>query len=416
MVEFQFLQSFILALALGAFVGLEREYARYKKRGHDYAGIRTFWVISLFGALAAYFGQLISVWIIILCIAIIATLIILSYFVDIKTNRKYHGATSEVAGFITFFVGLLCYYQEYTFAAFITIIMTIILYARSRLHHFAEHLKRKELADTLKFAVVAFIILPFLPDKGYGPYEIFNPYLTWSMVVLNLGISFIGYILMRWRGEQGIILTGLLGGVVSSTATTLHFAQRSIKEKTLTPTLALGTIIANGTMFLRILFLILILNSLLYQHLLLPLIALTIVTSIICYTIYKKLHIKNVSHPIHVESPFRLYPSIRFALLFSLILAITKIAYIFFQDKGILFISAFSGLSDVYSIILSLSQLAGTGITYTIASKGILIAILTNFAIKIIISLKSGSKEFNKITTSILALLMILGIGIYFLL
>ena len=144
MVEFTFLQNFMVALALGALIGLEREYARYKKRGHDYAGIRSFPLISLFGALAAYFGEVISIWVLLSSMILMGVLIIISYFADVETSRKYHGATSEVAGFITFFIGVLCYYGEYTFAAFVAIVMTIILYARSMLHHFAEHIKKKE--------------------------------------------------------------------------------------------------------------------------------------------------------------------------------------------------------------------------------------------------------------------------------
>src|SRR3989338_29527 len=211
MVEFTFLQNFMIALALGALIGLEREYARYKKRGHDYAGIRTFPLIALFGALAAYFGEIISVWVLLGSMGLMGVLIIVSYFADVETSRKYHGATSEVAGFITFFVGVLCYYQEFTFAAFISIVMTLILYARSMLHKFAEHMKKKELADTLKFAVIAFVILPFLPDTYYGPYEIFNPYITWLMVVFVSAISFAGYIAMKWLSERGLTLAGMLG-------------------------------------------------------------------------------------------------------------------------------------------------------------------------------------------------------------
>ena len=230
MVELLLFKNFFVALALGAFVGLEREYHR-KKGGHQYAGIRTFPLIALFGALAAYFGEKVSPWALVGGMLLMGIIILISYFTLNQGKHKYMGATSEVAGFITFFIGALCYYGEITFAAVLTITMTIILYARSLLHNFAQKLTRKEIQDTLKFAVVAFVILPFLPNQAYGPWGIFNPYIIWLMVVFISGISFVGYIAMKFFGEKGVPLAGALGGLVSSTAVTTSFAARSKKEK-----------------------------------------------------------------------------------------------------------------------------------------------------------------------------------------
>ena len=187
MAEIALFKSIFVALALGALIGLEREYARYRKRGQIYAGIRTFPLIALFGALTAYFGDTISQWILVVGALLTGLLIIAAYFIaSEKTTRQHTGATSEVAGFITFFIGVLSYYNEIQLASVIAIVMAILLYARSLLHNFARKIKREELVDTLKFAVVAFVILPFLPNKGYGPLGFFNPYLFWLIVVFVL--------------------------------------------------------------------------------------------------------------------------------------------------------------------------------------------------------------------------------------
>jgi len=138
MLDLSSIQPFLVALALGLLIGLEREYARYKKRGHDYAGIRTFPLIALFGAVAAFLGTKISIWILIISIFLIGLLIIVAYFNMARKGAVSIGATSELAGFITFFMGVLAYYQEYYLAVIITVIMAVILYARSLLHHFAE--------------------------------------------------------------------------------------------------------------------------------------------------------------------------------------------------------------------------------------------------------------------------------------
>ena len=144
MVEMAVIQNFIIALALGALIGLEREYARIRKRGHDYAGIRTFPLISLFGALAAYFGETIDIWIFIVSILLVGIVIGIAYFKIIGKDRKHVGATSEMAGFLTFFMGALAYYGEINLAVTLAIIMTIILYSRSMLHNFAKHIQKKE--------------------------------------------------------------------------------------------------------------------------------------------------------------------------------------------------------------------------------------------------------------------------------
>jgi len=418
MVEFTFLQNFMIALALGALIGLEREYARYKKRGHDYAGIRTFPLIALFGALAAYFGEIISVWVLLGSMGLMGVLIIVSYFADVETSRKYHGATSEVAGFITFFVGVLCYYGEYTFAAFIAIVMTIILYARSMLHHFAEHIKKKELADTLKFAVVAFIILPFLPNTEYGPYGLFNPYIVWVMVVFISGISFIGYFLMKWFGEKGLTLTAILGGIASSTALTTSFSERSKKEKSLFQVLALGVIIANGIMLFRVLFVLFFLNKEVYINVLLPFIVLAGVAAGGGYLLWKKIapakH--HTHHHIELTSPFTFLPALKFALIFATVLALTKLGGVYFADQGVYLISFISGFFDVDTVVISMAQLAGTTITAEVASKGVLLAALTNTLFKGGIAYMAGGREFSKIILMVFGVQIVVGVVLLFLL
>jgi len=150
--EIILIRNFLIAIALGALIGLEREYARYLKKGHDFAGIRTFPLITLFGALAAYFGNLYSIWIFIACIVLVGALIILAYFaLSHDCEEKHTGTTSEVAAFLAFFIGAISYYGEILLAVSLTIAITIILYARSFLHNLAERMKPNEMEDTLKF-------------------------------------------------------------------------------------------------------------------------------------------------------------------------------------------------------------------------------------------------------------------------
>ena len=341
MLELELIKNFAIALVLGALVGLEREYAQYRKRGHDYAGIRTFPLIALFGALAAYLGDIIIVWVHIVAIILMGSLIVSAYFVTRDKKKHHTGATSEVAGLIVFFVGILCYHGELILAAVIAITMTIILYGRSVLHTFAKKIKRQELSDTLKFAVVAFIILPFLPNQGYGPLELFNPFIIWLMVVFISGISFVGYIFMKWFGEKGITLAGILGGLISSTAVTTSFAARSKKELGVYKALVLGVILANGIMFIRILIEVFVLNRELFMEVLIPFIVLALLTAIISYFLW--LNAKKTKGKVELSSPFTIKPALKFGVFFAIILALVKVADVYLSSRGVYLVSFISG-------------------------------------------------------------------------
>ena len=406
--------NFLVILALGALIGLEREYATYRKRGHDFAGIRTFPLITLFGGLTAYLGKIISIWIFISGMIITGIMVIMAYFVISKTGRKHIGVTSEISAMLTFFIGALVIYNELTLAVILTIIITILLFSRSVLHQFAKKIKPKELASTLKFAVVAFIILPFLPNQGYGPLEIFNPYVIWLMVVFISGIGFFGYIAMKWFGERGVTLAGILGGLVSSTAVTTSFAERSKKSKKIYRALALGVILANGIMFIRILIEVFVLNKELFFPVLVPISVLFVITAIFSYILWRKV-VKEVPGKIDLGSPFTIKPALKFGIFFAVILALVKVANFYLQTKGVYIVSFISGFADVDAITVSLANLSKDSLSLAVAKRGIIIAALTNVAVKGGIALWFGGKKFGRIIAGFYAVLILIGIPLVFL-
>ena len=407
MVDALLLQNFGIALALGALIGLEREYANYKKKGHEYAGIRTFPLISLLGALAALLGKAVSPWILITSIAIMGILSIVAFYAENVTQRHHTGATTEIAGFLTFFVGVLAFYNQAVLATALAVVMTVLLHARTFLHHFAKKMSAVELADTLKFAVVAFVILPFLPNQDFGPHGIFNPYVIWLMVVFISGIGFFGYILLKWFGERGITLAGILGGLVSSTAVTSSFAARSKKEKTVYEALALGVILANGIMFIRILVEVFVLNRELFMQMLIPMLSLAAVTAIFSFFLWEKA--KKVKGKIELGSPFTIGPALKFGVFFAVILALVKLADVYLSSKGVYLVSIISGFADVDAITVSLSNLAGKSLAMETARNGIIIAALTNVAVKGGIAYWFGGKKFGHIILTLYAGLLVLG-------
>lgn len=398
---------FLLALGLGAFIGLEREYARYKNRGHTFAGVRTFPLIALFGALAAYLAETISEWILIVAMVLFGILIVVIYFVA-SEDRKHIGATSEIAALLTFFIGVLVYYQVYTIAVTLAVIITILLHLRSVLHHFAEKITPKEMRDTIVFAVIAFVVLPFLPNKWYGPLEIFNPYVFWLMVVFISGIGFGGYALMKWFGEKGVGLAGILGGLVSSTAVTMSFSERSKKNQKVYKALALGVILANGIMFIRILIEVFVINRELFFQLLIPLIVLALITGGFSYYLWKK--VKQIKSKVELRSPFSLRSALEFGIIFAVILALVKVADFYLSSKGVYVVSLISGIADVDAITVSLSQLAKTSLAMETAKKGILLAALTNVAVKGGMTFFLGGKKFSRLVVSLFIVLIIVGV------
>src|SRR3989344_219295 len=408
MIELALLKNFFIALALGTLIGLEREYAHFRRVGHTYAGIRTFPLISLFGAVAAFLGEQISLWVLYLAMLLMGVLISIAYFTISKQHTTQKSATTEVAGFLAFFIGMLSYYGEFSFAILLTIIITSILYARSLLHSFAQKMTQQEMVTTILFAIIAFVVLPLLPNHWYGPHQLFNPYIAWLMVVFISGISFLGYALMKWFGEKGIGLAGLLGGLVSSTAVTMSFTEKSKKEPKLYRTLALGVILANGVMFVRVLVEVFVINQSLFLQLLPRLSLLAAVTALFSYLYWKKARQAKIK--VELKSPFRLLPAVKFALFFAFILAIVKLADVYLSTRGVYIVSILSGFADVDALTLSLSQLAKTSLTEVTARNAIIMGVLTNIAVKGGIAYWLGGKEYGKIVLSFFAVLIVLGL------
>ena len=412
MVELALFQHFLIALALGALIGVERERSRYAQKNRMYGGIRTYPLIAIFGALSAYLATLISMWVLIINTFIFGSLIVVVYFLTTDTKNKHFGATSELAGLLTFFIGVLAYYNEILFATVLAITITFILYLREPLHKFAKHMKRGELEDTLKFIVIAFVILPFLPNQSLGSLELFNPYVIWLMVVFISGISYVGYFFMKWFGEKGIELAGIFGGLVSSTAVTSSFALRSKKEKKILKPLLLGVVLANTIMFIRILIEVFVINRILFMKMLFPILALFVLSIVFVLFLWK--NEKSVKGKVELSSPFRLAPAIKFGVFFAFILAMVKLGDIYLSAKGVYLVSLISGFADVDAITLSLSHLANGDLGLEIAKRGIMIAALTNVAVKGGIAYIFGSKEFGIRIIGMFSALIVLGLVLVF--
>jgi uncharacterized membrane protein (DUF4010 family) len=248
--EFVRLPEFLTALAVGLLIGLERERNPTAK-----AGLRTFTLVALVGASSAVIAEKFTAPSIIgVGLGAIAIAIIAAYY---HHHEEFHerdpGTTTIVAVIVCYLLAVMVMTGFVQLAVILAILVTALLYFKAELSGVAHGLERRDLISILQFAVVTFVVLPLLPDQGFGPYAVLNPRHIWLMVVLISGVSLSGYVALRVLGQaHSALLLGLSGGLVSSTATTLSFSRHARADKSVTNLAATVIIAANLVLLLRL--------------------------------------------------------------------------------------------------------------------------------------------------------------------
>jgi len=405
-------RQFLFSILIGVFIGLEREYAKRRYNPHIFGGIRTFILISVLGAISGYFGwYFYNMAFLFIPFLVISAFVLINYFVVAKELKETH-STTGICALLTFILSSMVFFGFGKIAVALGILIAVLLASRHYLHQFIAKINRKELKDILTFAIITLVILPFLPNRTFGPLDVFNPYHIWLMVVFVSGISFVGYMLIKIFGaNKGISMMGFIGGLASSTATAVSFSEKSKKEnKILSKAFALAIIIASTTMFLRVIFEVSVINNNLIDELIIPL-GLMSITGFLFSYYYFKTKKREKKHGINMTSPFTLKPALKFGIFFALVLFISKAAQIYLGTSGIYVTSVLSGLADVDAIVLSMSKLAYNGvITEKVASSAITMAALSNTLVKGGIVYFLGSEELRKKVA--LAFVAILFVGI----
>jgi uncharacterized membrane protein (DUF4010 family) len=397
-VDHTILLRFGTALLIGLLIGAEREFARLREDVKSFAGVRTFPLISLLGCSAGLLTDLTSAWTLAVLALLLAVLIALAYMFDAREGRV--GLTTEIASLMVFVCGALCYWDYLELAAALAVVTFGFLTLKPQLHGLAARISSEDLYATLKFAIISLIVLPVLPNQTYGPepFDAFNPYRTWLMVVFISGISFLGYVMIKVVGSRrGIGLTGLLGGLVSSTAVTLSFSERSQDHPDLARPFALAITLAWTMMFGRVLVEVAVLNQALLQALWLPMGAGMLAGVAFCVIYYFGQRTDQGSE-VKLANPFELGPAIKFGILYAVILLAAKAAQFYFQDAGLYAASALAGLADVDAISLSMAELAGAagGVVTSTAARAVVLAAISNTIVKGGIAISLGSKSLRR--------------------
>jgi len=389
----------LVALAIGLLVGIERGWSdRKADEGDRVAGIRTFSIIGLLGGVWALLSETMSDWILAVAFLSVSAMIVTAHIFDVKRDRDV-GATTAFAMMLTFVLAAWAVLGEPVLAMAVTIVVVSLLGFKPVLHRWINVIEKNELYAGIKLLVISVALLPFLPDQGYGPYNILNPYWIWWMVVLISGISFIGYFAIKFTDDRkGAFLTAVTGGLASSTAVTFSLAQfaRQSKKKLF---FMGGILIASSIMFVRVGIEVFVVNRELLQYLWIPLglMFIGILIGGYWFLVRGGEDDKN-DRQIELKNPFQLGLALRFGLLLALILLLSEAVKELFGDEGIYLLSVASGLMDVDAITVSLSRMAKNDLSAEVASMGIVLASATNTLIKgFIFAIIAGWKESLKL-------------------
>jgi uncharacterized membrane protein (DUF4010 family) len=322
--------------------------------------------------------------------------------------------TTEVAAILTVLAGALCYWNQVALAVAIGVVTTVLLSLKLELHGFVARITREDMIAVLKFAIITAIVLPLLPNRNYGPppLDVLNPYKIWLMVVLISGISFLGYVLFKLLGtSRGIGLTGLLGGLASSTATTLSFSQRSQKSGRLAKPFALAITIAWTVMFIRVMIEVGALHVPLLEIVWLPLVAAGVAGLVYGAYLYLAPRADDDEEDVNISNPFELRPAITFGLLYGVILVVARAAQVYFGDTGVYLSSIVSGLADVDAITLSMTELSRSGnLALPTAARAIVLAVMANTVVKSGIVIFSGSSTLRRAMLPGVVLILVTGL------
>lgn len=390
------LLDLIVPLAIGLLIGTERGWShRHQSDDKLIAGIRTFGLAGLLGGIAAMMASVFQFLTWVMIFGGFVLLVVAAYVGDLKDNPD-RGLTTEIALLLTFLLGSLSVLGYMGMASGLAVVIALLLSLKDVLHTGLRKLTGAELSGALKLLFISLVMLPVLPNEGMGPWAVFNPYSIWWMVVLISALGFAAYVAMKVVGlNYGLLLTALLGGIVSSTAMTLTLSKMR-DQASLRTILAAGLLLTSALMFPRVLIEISLINPDLTARLATPLMVAGVVY--VCGAIV--LAIVATRQPVNLSestqllhNPFEIGPALRFALLLTVIVFLVEAGRRYLGDAGVLVIATLSGLTDVDAITLSLSKAALRELDAQTASIGIGLAVISNSLVKAGLIIMIGGKD-----------------------
>lgn len=385
----QQIQPFLVALAIGLLLGFERERSHSRKLP---AGSRSFALLALAGAVAASF----DIRVVLVGLLGVGALLALAYF---RTSSDDPGTTTEIAAIVVYLLGALAYTKP-ALAVALAVVVVVLLVSKSRIHRFAREIVSEiELEDAIKFFVVAFVVLPLLPDRQLGPYGVLNPAKIWLLVVLLTGIGWLGYIGVRALGPQrGLLITGLAGGFVSASATTASMGRISRTAGVRAP--LAGALLASLATFVQLLVVIGLVDPEVLKRLWLPVAAGFVVLLAAAALVFRGAT-RPPDHPAEnpaapADRPFALRPALVLAAVLTGALLVGRWGADVFGPQGAILAAFAAGLADAHAGSVAAASLAAKGdITVDTALLSIAAALGSNLIVKTVLAFTAGGRRFG---------------------
>ncbi len=408
------LQALAVAVGAGLLIGAERQRAHEERPGSDFGGIRTFPLFAIAGVMGALLGRALGTWI---TGALLGAVAVALGVAQARAKSEDVGVSTEIAAIITFSLGVLAATPElmpdsprFLLVAGIAATTMALLALKRPLHGFIARVSSEDVYATVKFVVLAVVVIPLLPNRTYGPLDVLNPRKIGLVVTLVAGVGFAGYVAARVVGSRrGLLVAGLIGGLVSSTALTLALSTRVKEQPALARVASVGIMAGCATMFPRMLVVVAAVNFPLVSELWPSLLAMGAAGYVWAFFVYARSAHDTAHEDVPFRNPFELNVAVKFGLIYGGVLFVVKAAQEYVGTRGLYASAALAGIADVDAITLSLAELARSHAVSVSVAPAIALAAFVNTLVKAGMATLVGGRELGKYVAPALVSMLLSG-------
>jgi uncharacterized membrane protein (DUF4010 family) len=415
MEELDILGRMAAALGIGVLIGLERGWStRELAEGHRVAGVRTFGLVSLAGAMAALLAETMGG--VVLGLGFVAVIIIMLFgrYLNVAETKDI-GVTTIVAALLTFALGAVAMVGHLGLAVSAGVLAALLLSVKAELHSAIRRIDRQELLAALKLLIMSVVLLPVLPNRGFGPWQALNPFEIWTMVVLICLLSFAGYVGIKLLGDRkGITLAALAGALVSSTAVTITLSRLPDKNRTQVGLVGGAIVLASAIMCARTLVVVAVFGLSLLPGLAIPLGLACVSGLIVGAAFIRSAGAGPAQHGFSLRNPFDFWMAAKFGLVLAVVIVLAQALKEWAGDPGVYLVAGVSGFVDVDAATLSLARMAPDQIPIEVGVGAVLLASVANTLFKAAIAVVNSRAGLLKpIVIGIGSQLLVLALGAF---